>query len=154
MARFQDLILTELGETTDGYEWRTSRPGREFSFNTENYKYMVEVSRTRPKALQISFSIGWEDIEGTKNPYSMKTNEGNQFRIVATVVDVTKHVWKNRDAFYRDAELLEYITFEGSGPGEDARQREKLYLSFVQKQFPDAEVEEGLGNHIRVKPKQ
>jgi hypothetical protein len=152
MGKFKNLVLTELGNTTDGYDWSTTRPGSEFKFKTRKYTYIVQVNRIRPKALQISFQVSWEDIDGGKNPFSMTTNEGDPFRIVATVIDIAKFVWRHKDRFYRDAELLEYMTFEPSAKNrkEGGRQRRKLYLAFVQKQFPNAEIKEGINNNIRI----
>lgn len=154
MAKFKRIVLTELGETTEGYEWSTEKPGERFKFYTENYEYFVYANRKNPRALDISFGLSFE--QAGMQRFDTVTNEKNMFKVVATVIDIAKHVWRHRESFYRDGEMIEYIQFDGN-PKDDEKQtkdttRNKLYLKFIKNQFPDAEISHDRKNTYRIYP--
>lgn len=138
MAKFKRLILTELGNTTEGYDWNieTEDPdGWFFSFYTENYGYNA-FFQTHGKWIYSGFDLDDSDL-----PFP-ETNEGNQFKIVATIINMARYAWNNRDILDVDVKGFSF---------DAGRKRTKLYKRFIYEQFPDAEVFKS-GYEIKVKP--
>ena len=165
MGKFKDLILTELGNTTDGYDWRFNGvvDGRhggeaEYNFYSDEIKYEVIF-----KSVSNGFSSVGDQIEVDFAPksgevqtgdytsrYSVNTNQGNQFRIMATVLDITKHLWKNKNEIFDSDRDFSRLYFSPVGEG-DSRKRAKLYKTFINRQFPNAEIEQN-GSNFYVYP--
>ena len=158
MGKFKQLVLTELGETTDGYDFRVlSKPSPykiEFEFKSEQNTYRVSIHKHMPKEIGVTYSYKTE--MGT---YELGlTGEKNQFRVIATVIDVVKHAWENREKYFEDSETIEKIGFvgttrDGESFGGDGTARTKLYLQFINRQFPDAEINRPVGG-VEIHPPQ
>lgn len=142
--KFAEIILRELGETKKGYDWRlvdSSDRDRIYEFETENHKYRVSVSNSKlsPEWLYITF-----DSENTDGAMFTATDEGNQFRVMATILDIARNTWRNRDSFLYSEELKGFEFDAG-------RQRTMLYKKFIKTQFPGAEISGGKAGEIRVR---
>ena len=144
MARFKDLILTELGNTTDGYNFRlrpTSGHMVEFGFKSEQNTYRIQIDNELPGELSVSYS--YKDENGD---YVVGlTDEENQFRVIATVINAVKHAWENKEGYFEDPELIEKIGFFGVTRDDESVKggtaRTKLYLQFIKRQFPEAKID-------------
>jgi hypothetical protein len=147
MGKFSDIVLTELGETENAYRWKETSPGERFEWETEGYRYILKIERHNPEELYVAYMIDPSDFDWSSGgtPFNAITNEGNQFRIVATAIDIVKYVWRNKEELYENPEVIEYISFDGSPKeGEvysNKTSRDKLYVRFIKTQFPDARIE-------------
>lgn len=129
----KELALQELGNTTDTYNWRLSFDSdteKVYEFSTPENDYEVFVETFTKDWLALDF--GLEDKDFGKK-FSTVTNEGEQFRVVATVLEIAKHAWDRRET------MMDGDTVKGYGISADSR-RIQLYKAFVKTQFPDAEV--------------
>lgn len=162
MAKFKDLIIQELGETTDAYDWRQVRESEqmyEYQFYADDLRYEVYIETFMPGYLSVEFAPDpSQDLD--KRPgetrYTMTTEAGSPFRIMATVVQIARHAWENRETF-EWSDGLEGFAFTASerkrGRREGPNVREKLYKKFIRKQFPDAQIMQGPGDIVQVKIK-
>ena len=138
MARFKDLILTELGNTTDTFNYRLDKAGSglvKYEFKTPEHEYMVFL---HPGLEDSSLKV---DFETKENRYD-ETNEGNQFKVIATVMEITKKVWQRREELF-DSYLskIEYDSAQRDKErGTDRNARERLYRTFIKQQFPNAKI--------------
>jgi len=153
MAKFKRLALTEIGDTTNAYDWREAKTGERFEWETENYRYILKIERHNPEEMYVAYMIDPSDFDWSSGgtPFNAVTNEGNAFRIVATAIDIVKYAWTNRHEIYENSEQIEYISFDGSPKeGEtysNRTSRDKLYMRFIQNQFPNARVKETSGGY-------
>lgn len=153
MILLKNLILTELGETTDSYDW--SYDGRKFtkaiySFYSEDIEYEVSYDKEGDR-IKVEFAPKKGEVEQsdqTMTRSSIETNQGNQFRIVATVMDTTKHLWRNKEDIYENGDELTHFVFSRIGKRDD-NPREKLYKKFIKKQLPQAEIKKS-GHYFEV----
>ncbi len=146
MAKFKNLILKELGETTDTYRLRNVTMGlfpridppevdARWEFSTENYNYTIHIFNEYPEFLTVDFNTGAAGTEAT--------NEGNPFKVTATVIEAAKRTFdriKDREEY----DLIRGFRFKGvskQGSDRDETQRNKLYIAFIEKQFPSADIE-------------
>ena len=129
----EDIALQELGNTTDTFDWRLSYDSeteKVYEFSTPENRYEVFVETFTKDWLALDFGI--ENMEfGEK--FSTVTNEGEQFRVVATVLEIAKHAWERRET------MMDGDTVKGYSISTDPR-RIRLYKTFVKTQFPNAEV--------------
>lgn len=127
------MALHELGNTTDTFDWRLSYDSeteKVYEFSTPENRYEAFVESFTEDWLALDFGI--EDMEfGEK--FSTVTNEGEQFRVVATVLEIAEHAWNRRET------MMDGDTVKGFSISTDPR-RIRLYKTFVKRQFPDAEV--------------
>jgi hypothetical protein len=139
MGKFKNLILTELGETTDVYDYyfdgKFGDDSVEYKFKTPNYTYSVFF---KPDHNFDTLDIQFE----TDRTRTSVTNEGNHFRVTATILDITKKVWKRREELFDS--YLAKIKFNpvprDKEYGQDTNARERLYKRFIKKQFPNAKI--------------
>ena len=157
MGKFKRLILTELGDTTSSYDWRIydeSKHKVEFEFKSRQNTYKVSLTQYKPDELDVTYQY-----KNEKGRYEIGlTNENNQFRVISTVVSIVKHTWENREKYFEDDHTLEAIGFVGSTRDDesftdDGTARTRLYLQFIQKQFPNADVNHSIGN-VKIYPEQ
>ena len=142
MPKFKRLVLTELGNTTEGYNYRVkSAKGYEsvgYEFRTPDNLYTVRGYRDSDEYIEIGFNTdGTDGLAGT-------TNEGEQFKIMATVLDISKEIWELRYEYFEAADLLKGFMYSGyHKPDEDfdeISQRDKFYRQFIKKQYPSADI--------------
>lgn len=149
MDRFRNVIrsfvLREIGETRDGYDWelaRTDSFGAYYTFRSDQYRYNVTVEDFMPEYLAIEFELTHKHSDEFPDRFSAVTDEGNQFKIVSTVISIAKHAWEHRDEIFMEPEKLKGFFIDAAPKeGEDDNIRAKLYKRFVKKQFPSARVE-------------
>jgi hypothetical protein len=136
LLKFQDFLF-ELGDANvKAYDWKSlgyksgfdySGGGYKYSFQADDLDYYVFFQYRQEDDYSLSFGIGDFDVE-------TQTNRGNQFRIMATVVDILFSFVEMMDP--------EYIRFAGSASGgetsfHDVTQRTKFYREYVKKHLPE-----------------
>jgi hypothetical protein len=134
----KDIALREIGDTTDGYNWQMIQDKEEkevYQFYTEKHKYnvLVEYDKENPKYSSIHFGLANKPDE---EKYSTITNEGNHFKIMATVLEIGEHT------LLKNEELTGFLV--AATP-----RKIKLYRQFVENQFPNAKVEV-VGSSLRI----
>lgn len=141
MVKFKDIILTEIGETTDAFRWQMSYDSeteRVYEFSTPENEYQVFV---KPFTLDW-LSLDFETKDGGENTV---TNEGEHFRVMATVIEIARHAWKRRSALSGGDRVKGYSFYTG-----DSR-RLRLYARFIRTQWPNANVEKAGSGRINIK---
>ena len=142
MARFKNLVLTELGNTTDSYDYYLAKNGDKVSgsFHTSENKYLVEISKRGPWLL-FNFGIGKHMSAGV-------TDEGAQFKVMATIMDIAKEVWEDRDEFF-GGEIRGFFFDSVAKPDEEPGNtvRARLYKKFIKKRFPNVDIEKSGGSY-------
>lgn len=149
----KDMALRELGNTTDTFDWRESEvgklsDGKFYNFETPEHQYAVDVFRPVPSVIRLDFQT--LDLYGTN-----VTDEGVQFKVVSTVLDIAEHVWRNKEKIWDDGEQVRYFVFSAE-PKEEEKEgntsRGKLYRRFIKSRFPDAQIEKADEDLYKVKP--
>jgi hypothetical protein len=144
MIRFNDL-LREIGDTTDYYKFRRvsenireMRDGTQialrYRFKTENRSYVANVYKSPiSKYLEVDFT--------TKKGGGV-TNEGKQFKVVSTTIKIALDAldFMKKEGFEIKGFQFMPIPKDHSTPLDAVTQREKLYLAFIRRQFPQANV--------------
>ncbi len=160
----KEITLQELGETTDHYnlrlknknlgepvEFGSGREGRVkfmWEFATENYEYKI---RMREKFSNPVLAIDFD----TKEQGSRITREGNQFKVTATVIEAAVRTRKMLEGKNTGIEGFKFNPVSKASVDKDigdVTQREKLYRTFIKKQFPNVEMERDSGGTIYVYP--
>lgn len=138
MAKFKRLVLTELGETSKGYQYRisTSSPGVvTWTFYTEKHPYIVEI-KVSSEWLIVDFGVGTEIMDASV------TDEGEPFKVMATVMNIAEETWERREELFPGEDLDGFFFDPVAKPEEypDDTSRARLYKTFIKKQFPNAEI--------------
>lgn len=142
MAQFKQLLyeiaLNELGETTEAYDYyfQGVKAGKaEWAFQSQSHTYEVKFMKSR-KYFRTSFE--------TSETNSSVTNEGDQFRVMATIMKIAKEMWDRRHELFEGVGGIEGFKYDAiPKPDEEFRDvtsRDKLYRQFVLKQFPNARI--------------
>jgi len=139
-------LLDEVGDaSTSPYKWSEEDDDGiaiEVSFETDSgLLYMVQLQRDVYNGipiLDIEFAAGVMDPD-TGGTLSSKviTNKGELFKVMSTIVDITKHYIKNTEA--------QGITYSPSKKGDETistNQRNTLYKAFLKKQVPGIEFKQ------------
>jgi len=152
-------ILLEIGEgTAKPYKYKLTRrestPGfgdyfRLYEFVTDldtHYEVMFTIeedfSKDEPwEFMDIEFGVDEKDGGGVS--YKVKTNKGELFRVMATIVDITKKILKER-------KNIKTLTFTGSKENEDDQRRNNLYMAYIKKHISNVKNIEVDGDEIRV----
>lgn len=156
MAKFKRLVLTELGETSKGYQYRisTSSPGVvTWTFYTEKHPYIVEIQVSKSnwevpdKWLIVDFGVGTEIMDASV------TDEGEPFKVMATVMNIVKETWERREKLFPGENLDGFFFDPVAKPEEhpEDTSRARLYKTFIKKQFSGAEIKK-LGSSYGVIP--
>lgn len=163
---FVDLLIasaiTEIGDTTDFYQWRPQKAdGTEFmvTFETENdrtYYVYGEQLPVRQDLMTVDFGVRGGFL-GKGGGETVLTGEGNQFKVVSTVIRIVEQAWNNRHELFDRSETLGAIHFapakkEGEQTGE-VTSRAKLYRAFIERQFPGAKIIKKRSNYI-IRPEE
>jgi len=141
-------IIQELGNTTDTYPLRNVERGvfprvgeidTRWEFQTENHTYTVTIFNEYPEMLSVDFT--------TEETSTRMTNEGNPFKVTATVIEAARRTWGLVEEYPEEFDFIRGFTFKpvtkggGSPDGGKTNQRGKLYKTFIERQFPDAKIE-------------
>ena len=132
MAKFKNSILSEIGNRIGGYDWgvqSTHSHGVVYEFETGKSEYEVFVERVMEEFLGVDFTT---DSRKMTN----KTGEGQALKVAATVTDISRHAWENRQQFFENSEALKGFSLAPTSAG-----RTKLFRRFIEKQFPSAKIE-------------
>ena len=152
-------ILLEIGEgTAKPYKYKLTRTEsdpdfgdyfRLYEFVTDlgtHYEVTFEIeedfSKDEPwEFMNIEFGVDEKDGGGVS--YKVETNKGEVFRVMATIVDITKKILKER-------ENIKQLTFTGSKKDEDDNRRNNLYMAYIKKHVPNIKNVEVDGSEIKV----
>ena len=152
-------ILFEIGEgTAKPYKYKLTRtestPGfgdyfRLYEFVTDldtHYEVSFEIeedySKDEPwEFMNIEYGVDSKDGGGVD--YKVETNKGELFRVMATIVDITKKILKER-------KNIKTLTFTGSKENEDDQRRNNLYMAYIKKHISNVKNIEVDGDEIRV----
>jgi hypothetical protein len=152
-------ILLEIGEgTAKPYKYKLTRTEsdpdfgdyfRLYEFVTDlgtHYEVMFEIeedySKDEPwEFMNIEFGVDEKDGGGVS--YKVETNKGELFRVMATIVDITKSILKER-------KNIKQLTFSSAKKDEDDNRRNKLYMAYIKKHVPNIKNVEVDGSEIRV----
>ena len=139
-------ILLEIGEgTAKPYKYKLTRTEsdpdfgdyfRLYEFVTDldtHYEVMFTIeedfSKDEPwEFMDIEFGVDEKDGGGVS--YKVKTNKGEVFRVMATIVDITKNILKER-------RKIKTLTFTGSKDDDDDNRRNNLYMAYIRKHIPN-----------------
>lgn len=141
-----ELFVNEIGDTTRGYNWKLEdsriskgvdglRVAYRYRFRTENFTY--DIAFYKPDNSQ------WVQVDfDTLEKGQEETNEGNQFRVVATILDAAKDFKRKMD---KEDVIIKGFQFDAISKSINQdlsvkSQREKLYTAFIKRQFPSARV--------------
>ena len=72
-----------------------------------------------------------------------ETNKGELFRVMATIVAITKEILKER-------KNIKTLTFSGAKKDEDDNRRNKLYMAYIKKHIPNVKNIDVGWSEIRV----
>lgn len=148
MAKFKNLILTEIGNTTDGYDYYLVKDENKVSasFKTRENNYVVEIlKRDSDSWALVDFGVG-------PGMDASPTDEGVQFKVIATIMNIVKEVWEKRNKFF-DGTIKGFSFFSTAKPDEDLgnTSRDRLYKKFIKKQFPNAKIKKA-GESYKIMP--
>jgi hypothetical protein len=144
MIKFSDL-LREIGDTTDYYKFRRLgenvretpdgvQVSLRYRFKTENRSYVANVYKSPvSKYLEVDF---------TTDKGGGITDEGKQFKVVSTTIKIALDAleFMKKENFEIRGFKFMPIPKDYSTPLDAVTQREKLYLAFIRRQFPQAKV--------------
>ena len=143
--KFAEIILQEIGDTTDAFDWRLtydSKTQKVYKFSTPENNYEISVD-SYPEWIALHFSIEGAEFN---DKFSITTDEGEQFRVVATVLEIAEHAWNNRHTMMDGDTVNGFLISTDHDP-----RRLRLYKAFIKTQFPNAEMKSS-NDTIRVIP--
>lgn len=158
MIRLKD-ILFEIGDGgSKPYKYKLTRTEsdpdfgdyfRLYEFVTDlgtHYEVMFEIeedySKDEPwEFMNIEFGVDEKDGGGVS--YKVETNKGEVFRVMATIVDITKSILKER-------KNIKQLTFSGAKKSEDDNRRNNLYMAYIKKHIPNVKNVEVDGSEVKV----
>lgn len=152
-------ILFEIGDGgSKPYKYKLTRTEsdpdfgdyfRLYEFVTDlgtHYEVMFEIeedySKDEPwEFMNIEFGVDEKDGGGVS--YKVETNKGEVFRVMATIVDITKSILKER-------KNIKQLTFSGAKKSEDDNRRNNLYMAYIKKHIPNVKNVEVDGSEVKV----
>jgi len=140
-------LLKEIGDSSskpypfDYYD--DSGWGRIYGFDTENYNYTVEILPDDDAANEVSvrFYVPNENDPDIEND-TIVTNEGNLFRVMATIVAIMKQDIKDNP----EVDTLIFAPSKKAGETDNIS-RLNLYSKYIKKEFPNAIITKGPRPH-------
>ena len=147
-------VITEIGDGgSKPYNYKLTREEgdgfRLYEFVTDlgtHYEVMFTIeedfSKDEPwEFMNIEFGVDEKDGGGVD--YKVETNRGEVFRVMATIVDITKSILKER-------KNIKTLTFSGAKKDEDDNRRNKLYMAYIKKHIPNVKNVEVDGSEVKV----
>ena len=141
MGKFRNLILQELGNTTESYNYRISSSGRNmvaWEFRTPLHHYVVNVRKVG-KYMSVNFVTKEDGVDTTE--------ANNQFKVTSTILDIAKDSWERKEELFANGGSMigfKYDALPRRGESEEGgTARENLYQTFIKTQFPGAEIKRG-----------
>jgi hypothetical protein len=164
--KLTSLLYDVISEIGDGgskpYNYRLTREDiddPDFGFYFRVYEFVTDLgthyevmftieedfSKDEPwEFMDIEFGVDEKDGGGVS--YNVETNKGELFRVMATIVDITKEILKKR-------KNIKTLTFTGSKTkkgSKDDQRRNNLYMAYIRKNIPNVKNIEDDGSEIRV----
>ena len=154
--KLTSLLYDVISEIGDGgskpYNYRLTRKDDDFmlyEFVTDlgtHYEVMFDIiedfSKDGPwESMNIEYGVDEKDGGGVS--YKVETNKGEVFRVMATIVDITKSILKER-------KNIKTLTFSGAKKDEDDNRRNKLYMAYIKKHIPNVKNVEVDGSEVKV----
>ena len=139
-------VITEIGDGgSKPYNYKLTRTDldddlgdsfRLYEFVTDlgtHYEVTFEIDEDYSKdgpweSMNIEYGVDEKDGGGVS--YKVETNKGEVFRVMATIVDITKKILKER-------ENIKTLTFSGTKKDEDDNRRNNLYMAYIKKHIPN-----------------
>lgn len=113
-----------------------------FDTETQDYQVYFEFHDFWFKGKSLPAMIIEFSVNGGKDSHTI-TNKGEMYRVMATIVDLSKKILKRR-------KNINVISFAGSkNKGTNDRRRNNLYMAYMKKQFKPKNIEDD-GNTIRI----
>ena len=147
-------IINEIGDGgSNPYNYTLTRKDGDsymlYEFVTDlgtHYEVMFEIEEDFSKdeeweTMNIEFGVNEKDGGGVS--YKVETNKGEVFRVMATIVDITKKILKER-------KNIKTLTFTGSKKDGNDNRRNKLYMAYIRRHIPNVKNVEVDGSQIRV----
>ena len=152
-------LLVEIGDGgSKPYNYTLAREDvdEDFGFYFRLYEFVTDLgthyevsfeieedfSKDEPwEFMNIEFGVNEKDGGGVS--YKVETNKGEVFRVMATIVDITKNILKER-------RRIKTLTFSSSKKDEDDQRRNNLYMAYIRKHVPNVKNIEIDGSEIRV----
>ena len=149
MIKLTNILKEIINEIGDGgskpYKYKLTRTEsnpdfgdyfRLYEFVTDlgtHYEVTFEIeedySKDEPwEFMNIEFGVDEKDGGGVS--YKVETNKGEVFRVMATIVDITKKILKER-------KNIKTLTFSGTKKDEDDNRRNNLYMAYIKKHIPN-----------------
>ena len=147
-------VITEIGDGgSKPYNYRLTREEGDgfklYEFVTDlgtHYEVMFDIEEDYSKdgpweSMNIEYGVDEKDGGGVS--YKVETNKGEVFRVMATIVDITKKILKER-------KNIKTLTFTGSKDDDDDNRRNNLYMAYIRKHVPNIKNITGDGWTIEV----
>ena len=144
MIKLTSILKEIINEIGDGgskpYNYRLTRKDDDsfmlYEFVTDlgtHYEVTFEIEEDFSKdeeweTMNIEFGVDEKDGGGVS--YKVETNKGEVFRVMATIVDITKKILKER-------KNIKTLTFTGSKEDDDDNRRNNLYMAYIRKHIPN-----------------
>jgi len=103
-----------------------------YSFKSDENEYEVLLRDDGVDGIGVGFKI-------KGGMYRDLTGEGKPLKIINTVVNVVKDFYERNKEIFTDGPY-EVFTISASGKTDDAKKRERLYKTFIKRQFPRAKI--------------
>ena len=147
-------LLVEIGDGgSKPYNYRLTREEGDgfklYEFVTDlgtHYEVMFDIeedySKDEPwEFMNIEFGVDEKDGGGVD--YKVETNKGELFRVMATIVEITKSILKER-------KNIKTLTFSGAKKDVNDNRRNNLYMAYIRKHIPNVKNIEDDGWTIEV----
>jgi len=152
-------LLVEIGDGgSKPYNYTLAREDvdEDFGFYFRLYEFVTDLGTHYEVSFEIdedfskdepwefmNIEFGVDEKDGGGVSYKVETNKGEVFRVMATIVDITKNILKER-------RRIKTLTFSSSKKDEDDQRRNNLYMAYIRKHVPNIKNIEIDGSEIRV----
>ena len=152
-------LLVEIGDGgSKPYNYTLAREDvdEDFGFYFRLYEFVTDLGTHYEVSFEIeedfskdepwefmNIEFGVDEKDGGGVSYKVETNKGEVFRVMATIVDITKNILKER-------RRIKTLTFSSSKKDEDDQRRNNLYMAYIRKHVPNVKNIEIDGSEIRV----
>ena len=149
MIKLTNILKEIINEIGDGgskpYNYTLAREDvdEDFGFYFRLYEFVTDLGTHYEVSFEIeedfskdepwetmNIEFGVDDKDGGGVSYKVKTNKGEVFRVMATIVDITKNILKER-------RRIKTLTFTGSKDDDDDNRRNNLYMAYIRKHIPN-----------------
>ena len=128
--------------------WGSSYPFQQKKFSHFNATYTFKNKSGTPYYVQFREDGGYVEIvfgtekSGKRDTESM-VNQNDALRTLSTVFNVVAE-YRHKLGAYKEEELLGYVFYPSERTGESVKNtaRSRIYIDYIKKAFPHAEVED------------